>query len=288
MPPQTSLIVVSYNKQPYTALCLESLLKGEPLPGEIIVIDNGSQDGSVDYLRDSFPALAEQAGVAFHLIENDSNVGACTARNQGLKIAAGAYIGFLDNDTAMRSRGWLSTLMRTLEDEPSAGIVGPKLVYPFPPYDIEHAGAAISPNGRPKYLGRGRPLDDPEHNVRREVQCLISAAWLMKRAVPDAIGGLDEIFNPAQFEDFDYCYHARQNGFRVLYEPVAELYHFENVTTDGSVDVNFRYVTIKNGMTFKKRWRHVFSQESGPADEECVWEPLPTHPLAETGVPPVV
>jgi GT2 family glycosyltransferase len=288
MSPDTSLIIVSYNKQPYTALCVESLLKGDPLPGEIVVIDNGSTDGSVDYLCDSFPALAEQAGVRFQLIRNDGNVGACTARNQGLAAVSGAFIGFLDNDTAVRTRAWLGILGRTLEEEGNAGIVGPKLVYPFPPYEIEHAGAGISPNGRPKYLGRGCPLTDPAHNERRDVQCLISAAWLMKRAVPDTIGGLDEIFNPAQFEDFDYCYRARQHGFRVLYEPAAEVYHFENVTTDGSVDVNFKYITIKNGMTFKRRWREVFSRESGPADEECSWENLPTHPLTETGIPPVV
>jgi GT2 family glycosyltransferase len=288
MPPTTSLIIVSYNKRPYTALCLESLLKGDPRPGEIVVIDNGSADGSADYLRDEFPDQAAAVGVGFRLIENTGNVGACTARNQGLEVVTGEYIGFLDNDTAVRSRRWLATLVGTLEEEPNAGIVGPKLVYPFPPYDIEHAGAGLSRTGRPKYLGRGRPLDDPAHNVRRDVQCLISAAWLMKREVPDTIGGLDEVFNPAQFEDFDFCYRARQHGYRVLYEPSAEVYHFENVTTDGSVDVNFRYITIKNGMTFKKRWREVFSVESGPPDAECVWEPLPTRPLEATGIPPLL
>ncbi len=284
---QTSLIVVSYNKRDYTALCLESLLGGDPRPSEIVVVDNGSDDGSVPYLRGEYPALAEQAGVSFELVENDANVGACTARNQGLERVQGEYIGFLDNDTAVRTRAWLSILIRVLEDESNAGIVGPKLLFPFAPFDIEHAGAAISRTGRPKYLGRGCARTDPGHNQRREVQCLISAAWLMKRAVPDAIGGLDEIFNPAQFEDFDYCYRARQHEFRVLYEPSAEMYHFENVTTDGSVDVNFRYITIKNGMTFKKRWRHVFSQEAGPADEACKWEALPTRPIEVTGIPPL-
>jgi len=283
----TSLIVVSYNKRDYTGLCLESLLKGDPRPSQIVVVDNGSTDGSVPYLQDEYSPLAERAGVCFELIRNESNVGACTARNQGLERVRGDYVAFLDNDTAVRTKSWLAILMATLRDEPEAGIVGPKLVFPFPPFDIEHAGAAISPAGRPKYLGRGCSRTDPDHNERRQVQCLISAAWLMKRAVPDTIGGLDEVFNPAQFEDLDYCYRARQNGFRVLYEPAAEMYHFENVTTDGSIDVNFRYVTIKNGMAFKKRWQHVFSEESGPPDGACRWEPLPTHPIEETGVPPI-
>jgi len=288
MATHTSFVIVSCNKQPYTALCLESLLQGDPRPDQIVVIDNGSQDGSVEYLRDEFPRAAGSAGVLFELIGNDSNVGACTARNQGLDRVRGDYIGFLDNDTALRTRSWLAILMATLSEEEGAGIVGPKLVFPFPPYNIEHAGAAISPEGRPKYLGRGCRRDDPAHNVRREVQCLISAAWLMKREVSEAIGRLDEVFNPAQFEDFDYCYRARQHGFRVLYEPTAEMYHFENVTTDGSVDVNFRYITIKNGMAFKKRWHEAFSKEDGPPTSECQWLPLETRPLERAGVPPIV
>ncbi len=284
----TSLIIVSYNKKPYTAVCLESLLQGDPRPDQMVVIDNGSQDSSVEYLRGEFARRAQSAGVAFDLIENDSNLGACTARNQGLERVRGDYIGFFDNDAALRTRPWLAILKGVLNEEDRAGIVGPKLVFPFPPYDIEHAGAAISPEGRPKYLGRGCPRDDPAHNVRRDVQCLISAAWLMRREVPETIGNLDEVFNPAQFEDFDYCYRARRHGFRVLYEPTAEMYHFENVTTDGSADLNFRYITIKNGLTFKRRWQEVFSRESGPPTSECQWLPLETRPLERTGVPPVV
>ena len=56
----------------------------------------------------------------------------------------------------------------------------------------------------------------------------------MKRAVYEEIGGLDEVFNPAQYEDFDFCYRAREAGWEVWYEPAAEMYHFENVTTAGS------------------------------------------------------
>lgn len=283
-----SLIVVSYNKRPYTQLCLESLLQADPRPRQVVVVDNGSQDGSVEYLRGTYAPAAETAGVRFALIGNEGNVGACTARNQGLEQATEPFIGFLDNDTAVRSRRWLAGLLQPLDEEGKAGIVGPKLVYPFPPYDIEHAGAAISRTGRVQYRGRGRPLDDPAYSERRDVQCLISACWLMRTAVPQRIGGLDEAFNPAQYEDFDFCYRAREAGFRVLYEPTVVLYHFENVTTDGSVDVNFRYVTIRNGRLFKQRWRHVFEQEEGPTDEECRWLPLETRPLEATGVPPLV
>ncbi len=283
-----AIIVVHYNKLPYSRLCLESILRSDPLPAQIICIDNGSHDGTVAYLTDEFPALAAAAGVAASVIANASNVGACTARNQGLASVTQPAVAFCDNDLAVRSRDWLATLHGVLEADARAGIVGPKLVYPFAPYDIECAGVAISPTGRVQYRGRGCPREDPTYSRGCEVQCLISACWLMRREVPDTLGGLDEVFNPAQFEDFDLCYRARANGWRVGYEPAAEMYHFENVTTDGSVDVRFRYVTIRNGLVFKERWQHLFAQEGGPPDAECKWAQLETRPLERTGIPPIV
>ena len=284
----TSVIIVHYDKLPYSRLCLESVLRSEPLPAQIIGVDNGSTDGTVQYLREDFPAQARAAGVETVLIANDHNTGACTARNQGLEAATQPFVAFCDNDLAVRSRNWLAVLHEALTQDARNGIVGPKLVYPFAPYDIECAGAAISRGGRVQYRGRGRPIDTPELNRPCEVQCLISACWLMRKEITDTLGGLDEAFNPVQFEDFDLCYRARENGWRVLYAPGAEMYHFENVTTDGSVDVKFKYTTVRNWTEFKRRWRHMFEQEDGPPDEECRWEALETRPLERTGIPPVV
>lgn len=283
-----SLIIVSYNKRPYTELCLRGQLQCEPRAAEIIVIDNGSTDGSVEWLQDEMAVAAREAGVEYRLIVNDTNAGACTARNQGLAECAGELIGFLDNDLAVGHRDWLAGLAGTLEAFPETGIVGPKLLYPFAPYDIECAGVALSPNGRVQYRGRGAKRDTPEFNEPREVQCLISACWLMKREVKDAIGELDEVFNPAQFEDFDYCYRARQAGFMVRYEPGVEMYHFENVTTAGSVDVRFKTVTLRNWAKFRERWQAVYRTEGGPPDEECQWRNMETRPLEHTGVPPLL
>jgi len=283
-----SVVVVHYNKLPYSRLCLESLLASDPRPAQIVCIDNGSTDGTVEYLKTDFARQAQGAGVAYELIANATNVGACTARNQGLERVQQPLIAFCDNDVAVRSRNWLAILRTRLEAEDRNGIVGPKLVYPFEPYRIECAGAAISPTGRVQYRGRGRDRLDPAFCVPCEVQCLISACWLMKREIPDTLGGLDEAFNPAQFEDFDLCYRAREAGWKVLYEPAAEMYHFENTTTSGSADVKFRYITIRNGLEFKKRWHHMFSRENGPPDEECRWEQLETRPIEQTGVPPLI
>ncbi len=281
-----ALIVVSYNKLPYTRLCLEGMLVCEPRPAQIIVVDNGSSDGSREYLQSEFLSRARTSGVDYALINNATNRGACTARNQALEIADARYLAFVDNDVAVRSRAWLDLLARRLETGPGVGIAGPKLLFPFPPYDIECAGVAISPSGRVQYRGRGEPRG--RWARAGPVQCLISACWLMKREVYRQVGGLDEVFNPAQYEDFDLCYRAREAGWEVWYEPAAEMYHFENTTTAGSPDLNFRYITIRNGLEFKRRWQHRFREEGGPPDEACRWRNLPLRTIEETGAPPMV
>ena len=139
-----TLIVVNYNKMLYTRLCLESVLAADPVPRQVIAIDNGSTDGTRTYLQHIFPFVAARVGVKFTLIPNHSNVGACTARNQGLSLATGRYIIFSDNDVCVRTRRWLRILVDVLESDENIGIVGPKLVFPFPPYNIQPAGAAIS------------------------------------------------------------------------------------------------------------------------------------------------
>ncbi len=269
-------------------MCLQGQLAAQPRAHELIVIDNGSTDGSVEWLQGEFAAEARAAGVEYQLLINESNAGACTARNQGLAICQGEWIAFLDNDLAVRHSNWLSGLGQVLDEAPAVGIAGPKLLYPFEPYDIECAGVALSPQGRVQYRGRGEPRESAEFNRPLEVQCLISACWLMKRAVMERIGVLDEIFNPAQFEDFDYCYRARQAGFTVRYEPQVEMYHFENVTTAGSADVRFKTVTLRNWAKFRERWEAVYQSEGGPPDDECQWREVETRPLEQTGIPPVM
>ena len=283
-----SVVIVNYNKATYTRLCLEGMLAMPFVPAQIIAMDNGSADGTREFLTDELPALARDAGAACECVLNETNVGACTARNQGLERVTQPYVLFIDNDVAVRSPNWLAILKETLESADDIGFVGPKLLYPFAPYDIQCAGVGISRTGRVQYRGRGAALDTPEFGEPREVQCLISACWLMRTAVVEQVGNLDEVFNPAQYEDFDLCYRARERGWRVLYEPRVSMYHYESVTTAGSQGVNYKYVTIKNGIEFKKRWRHMFEAEAGPEDAECGWAKQETRPFELTGVPEVV
>ncbi|MBI3944359.1 MAG: glycosyltransferase family 2 protein [Armatimonadetes bacterium] len=270
---RASAVVLSYNKREYTRRCLQSVAATDFGGLEIIVIDQGSADGTREWLQ-VFAAECAGRGLPVRLILNERNVGACTGRNQGIAAASGRFLAFLDNDVVVADRSWLSRLTTRLEAQADAGIVTAKLVYPDPPHRIQFAGCAVSPGGRILYLGRGEARDDPRFNEERELQCAISACIVVKREVIERVGGFDEAFNPVQYEDLDLCYRARAAGYRVRYFPGVEALHYENVTTDGSPDLNFRYLTIKHGLLFKERWRHMFAHEGGPDDREAHWKTI--------------
>lgn len=265
-----SVTVLSYNKREYTRRCVQSVAASEGISLEIIVVDQGSTDGTGQWLED----FRQTSAVPLRLVLNDHNVGACTGRNQGIAAAAGRCLAFLDNDVVMEDRTGLARLAARLEAQADTGIVSAKLLYPNPPHLIQYGGCAVTRSGRIVYLGRGEARDDPRFNQEREIQCTISACIACRRDVIEQAGGFDEAYNPVQYEDLDLSYKVREAGFRVVYFPAVEAFHYENVTTDGSPDVNFRYVTIKNGMRFKERWRHMFSQEDGPADDEATWRQI--------------
>jgi GT2 family glycosyltransferase len=145
----------------------------------------------------------------------------------------------------------------------------------------------ISRTGRVFFRGRGESRTLPEWNRREEVQCLISACWMMKRAPFEAAGGFDEAFNPVEFEDFDLIYRMREAGGRVYYVPEVEMYHFESVTTQGTAALPNTYLIVRNGLLFKKRWRHLFGKEHGPPDERCRWRSVAARRFADIGELPL-
>jgi len=273
-----SVIVPMFNKSFYTKRCLAAVMETAHRPLEVVAVNNGSTDDTPAVLAEA-EAAAKDAGVGFTVITNDSNRGASTARNQGLEAATGEYIAVMDNDIVVRQRSWAGRMLRALKERPDVGIVSPKIIFAFPPHLIQCAGAAVSPTGRVFFLGRGEPADAPEFNRPRELQAAISACWMMPASIPRRLGGFDEVYNPVQFEDIDYAYRIRHAGYKILYLPDVEMYHFENVTTGMSPTLNSTYLIIKNGMEFKRRWRFMFSQEGGPDDREFEWKKIEKVPL---------
>ncbi|MGQ9661281.1 MAG: glycosyltransferase family 2 protein [Kiritimatiellia bacterium] len=280
-----SVIVLTHNKLQATRRCLPTFLHTAYSAWELIAVDNGSTDGTWEWLN-QFRKSCTQVPVI--LLRNPHNVGCSTARNQGIARARGEYIVFVDNDVSPRTRNWLRVLSAFLGSDRTVGMVSPKLVYPYPPFLIQCAGAAVSPTGRVQFRGRGEPRDHPAFNQQTEVQCLISACLMTRRDVLETIGGFDEAFNPVEYEDIDLCYRARSRGYRLLYLPTVEMYHFESVTTAGTPSLPNTYLIVKHGLLFKQRWRHMFEKEAGPPDSETKWKPIPPTDLDSIGELPLV
>ena len=276
-----SVVVLHCNKAAYSRACLDSLLLSTARPLEIINVDNGSQDETAQLL-DEFPRRAREAGIETQTLSFPTNIGAIRGRNEAVKKARGGYLVFLDNDTVVAQRNWLQQLQQFLNFFPQCAAVAPKLLFPWSPFQIECCGAGVSRRGRIQYIGRGEARESQTGPFR--IQCAISAAWMMPRAAWDAVGELDEIYSPVQYEDLDWCYRARALGWEIWALPKVEVFHFEHTTTAGSGDINFAYVTSKNAIEWKRRWSAMFTKEDGPGEDAAMWRDLPRKKIEEVDV----
>ncbi|GMV82192.1 MAG: hypothetical protein AMXMBFR7_33760 [Planctomycetota bacterium] len=275
-----SILILAHNKAAYTRRTLDALLKSSLRPFHVVLVNNGSTD-ETDEVFERFQNLAQEERIETDILNLDENKGAIVGRNEGMRLLRGAHWVFLDNDAVVRTRSWLEKLRAVLDADPRLGVVGPKLVYPLPPHDIQCAGCQVTTGGQVIFSGRGEKRSAPEWNRPRECQTLISACWMLKSSVAREVGMLDERFSPVQFEDIDYCYRIREAGYTCRYEPSVELYHFENVTTGRTGALNYPYLTVKNGLKFKQKWKHRFETEGGPSDKDWKWAQIETVTLEQ-------
>ncbi|OGV61553.1 MAG: hypothetical protein A2498_11730 [Lentisphaerae bacterium RIFOXYC12_FULL_60_16] len=286
-PIRHSLIILTHNKRAYTQVCLTGLLNTRIRNWELIVVDNGSTDGTREWLE-SFIPVCRREGIRLQVLHNPPSTGCSTARNQGANRATGSRLAFLDNDVTVRTRDWLEQLDACLDRHPESAAAGPKLVYPYPPHAIQCAGVGISRSGRVQFRGRGDARDTPRWNAECEVQALISACFLFRRDAFESAGGFDPVFNPVEYEDLDLCYRVRSAGRTTWYTPAAELYHFESVTTAGTPTLPNTRLIIRHGLRFKDRWNHCFQSEDGPPDSATHWKKIPPRALDTIAPLPVL
>ncbi len=238
--PLTSIVIVTYNRLDQTRRCLDSLASNTPEPYQLIFVDNGSTDGTVAYLHERFGRDA--------VITNGNNEGFLGAANQGIAAAAGDYILLLNNDTEV-TPGWLSALQQAAERSSDVGIAGGKIV--GPDGRIQVAGAYMAFDGSARMIGEGMAVDDPSLSEEREVCYVGGHCMLIKRAVVDAVGLLDEAYGFGYHEDTDYCYRARAAGFRVIYAPGCVVHH----QLFGTPMPERQEIIAENQQRFLDRWR---------------------------------
>ncbi|MEP7113985.1 MAG: glycosyltransferase family 2 protein, partial [Ilumatobacteraceae bacterium] len=195
----TSIVIPVLNNAAFTHRCLRSIIEQTASGSyEVIVVDNGSDDRSRQMLsRIDGPRL----------IRNDANVGFVGACNQGAGAARGDFVLFLNNDTIVVS-GWLDALLRTFERDSSVGAVGAKLIYPDG--RLQEAGGIIWRDGAGWNYGRHGESDAPEFNYLREVDYCSGACLLVRRSLFEMLGGFDNRYAPAYYEDTDLCFRLRE------------------------------------------------------------------------------
>ena len=213
-PKLTSIVIVTYNRLEQTGRCLDSIVSNTPEPHQLIFVDNASTDDTIAYLRERFGADS--------VIANDNNEGFLRAANRGIATATGDYVLLLNNDTTV-TPGWLSALIDAAERAADVGIAGGKIV--GPDGRIQVAGAYMAFDGSARMIGDGMEVDDPSLSEEREVCYVGGHCMLIKRAVLEAVGPLDESYGFGYHEDTDYCYRARAAGFRVVYTPDCLVHH---------------------------------------------------------------
>ena len=213
--PVVSVVVAVWNRADLTLTCLRALAAQTEIPTEVIVVDNGSTDETADL-------LAHVGGV--RVIRNPGNLGFTLAANVGARVARGDFLLFLNNDAELLP-GSIEHLLDAARRSKAVGAVGGKLV--FPDGRLQEAGSIIWSDGSCEAYGRGDDPAAPEYNFERPVDFCSAALLLTPRDVFDQLGGFDERYQPAYYEDADYCARLWERGYSVVYQPNAVAIHHE-------------------------------------------------------------
>ena len=219
--PLFSVIILNWNGRHHLEECLASVLSQIFRDFETIVVDNGSTDGSVDFLK-------ERWGKEIRTISLSFNQGFAGGNNAGIRAAMGKFIILLNNDTAVDPR-WLHALSEAILRHPDAGMVTPKILNYYRRDEIDNTGHLIYPDG----LARGRhrqEKDDGRFDEEGEAFWPSGCAGVYRKEMLDEIGLLDETFF-AYGEDVDLGLRARWAGWKCIYVPDAVVYHKYSATT---------------------------------------------------------
>ena len=237
-----SIVVLAWNGLEVTRRCVESILELTDHPDfEVIAVDNGSTDGTVEYLR-------SVAGI--RLMENGENLGFVGGNNAGIRASTRDVV-LLNNDTEIIQADWITRMQGLACSSADIGIVGCRLVNAEG--DLVHAGTYMPV---PSFWGQEYPGDEKDigQYVRdREVEGVIAACVYIKRELIEKIGPLDEEYF-SYFEDTDYCLKAREAGYHVFCCGGATVKHLENTSTDLN-RMDFSGTFRQSRETFLKKWK---------------------------------
>lgn len=222
-----SVIVLNYNGRRFLDGCLSSLASQTQTNFEVILVDNGSNDGSPDYIQAHYPWV--------RLVRNEENLGFAGGTNAGIRAAKGSYILTLNND-AVADRQMIEELARPMAD-PQVGVCAAKML--FPDGRINSAGICVSRSGAAWDRGIFQP-DQGQYDSMEEVFGACAGAALYRKKMLDEIGLFDEDFF-LYLEDVDLAMRARLAGWKCIYVPGARVVHYHGGTAGVGSDLVVYY-----------------------------------------------
>lgn len=248
--PDVSIVIPVYNQFGYTYNCLKSILEHSGnVKYEVIVAD----DCSKDYVRE-----LEKAVSGINVIHNAENMRFLKNCNNAAKAAKGKYVLFLNNDTQVQP-DWLEPMVTLMEQNSDIGMVGSKLVYPDG--SLQEAGGILWKDGSAWNYGHLKNPDAAEYCYVKDADYISGAAIMIRTSLWNEIGGFDEEFAPAYYEDTDLAFEVRKHGYRVCLQPKSIVVHFEGVTNGTDTSTGQKTYQVINQKKFFKKWQHVLEKE---------------------------
>lgn len=242
--PQVSIVIVTYNNVSLTQGCIESLLRNTTYPNyQLIIVDNASTDDTRNYLR-----YMSRTDDRIRIVLNDRNLGFAAANNQGLRLATGAYLVLLNNDTVV-PKGWIDPLLRHLQD-PQVGLVGPltNSVGNEAKIDVDYTSMEQMESFADRHVVRhqGRSFD---------IAMLAMFCVALRRDVLESVGFLDEAFGIGMFEDDDYSRRVQAAGLRTLCVEDAFIHHYGQASFKKLIaSGEYQALWDRNQAYFESKW----------------------------------
>ncbi|MEW9700272.1 glycosyltransferase family 2 protein [Paenibacillus sp. SI8] len=231
----TSIIIPNFNGLSLLKDCVNSIRKHTSAPYEIIVVDNGSTDGSIAYCS------KEQV----KLVSLPINRGFPAACNLGLRVASGSTLMLLNNDTLL-TPNWLDQLLRALHSGEEVGMVGPVTNYASGKQQVQEPFTNLADMAA-KY-------NKPDASKWQDASRLVGICLLFKREMLDKVGLMDERFTPGHYEDDDFCYRARLAGYRLLIAGDCFIYHHGSASFQKKGEEAVKELLQINKQKFLDKW----------------------------------
>ncbi|MEC0227944.1 glycosyltransferase [Paenibacillus alba] len=248
--PVVSIIIPVYNQWEYTYSCLKSISNHtNHIAYEVIIADDMSSDETTEitnYIEN------------IQVVRDGVNRGFLLNCNNAAKQANGQYILFLNNDTNVQEN-WLKYLIDVVENNSKIGMVGSKLVYPDG--RLQEAGGIIWNDASGWNYGRLDDPNKPEYNYVKEVDYVSGAAIMIRSGLWNEIGGFDERYVPAYFEDSDLAFEVRKHGYKVVLQPKSVVVHFEGISHGTDTGTGIKSYQISNKEKFIEKWKTVLGNQ---------------------------